>query len=293
MRDRLYRPAGMTSAQIADDPRGLVDDYATGYVPDWKGNPQTLPYGPVGSYAPVGGTLASVTDMAAYVQLQLRQGLSTTGARVVSEVNLAEQWKAHVTIGTSPELDPDAIKQGYAMGWIRAEYKDGSSLVWHNGGIDGFTSYIGFVPQHDLGLVVLNAMNPGPTGSFFYTYVLNVLLNQRLSLNLGVPAKALAANAGALDQQRQLGKQAKRVDRKAVSRYLGYYEGGYSLVLDGRDLVLRLGPRVLPLEVMPDGSYVVAGGLLIGAPVRLGVESDGVPHIELVGLETVRRTTGL
>jgi hypothetical protein len=105
----------------------------------------------------------------------------------------------------------------------------------------GFTSYIGFVPQHDLGLVVLNAMNPGPTGSFFSTYVLNVLLNQRLSLNLGVPAKPLAANAGALDQQRQLGKQAKGVDRKAVSRDLGCYEGGYSLVLDGRDLVLRLG----------------------------------------------------
>jgi CubicO group peptidase (beta-lactamase class C family) len=115
MRDRLYQPAGMTNARIADDPRGLVDDYATGYVPDLKGNPQTLPYGPVGSYAPVGGTLASVTDMAAYVRLQLRQGLSTTGARVVSAVNLAELWKAHVTIGTSPELAP--MRSSRATPW--------------------------------------------------------------------------------------------------------------------------------------------------------------------------------
>ncbi len=292
MHDRLYEPAGMTGARIADDPRGLVDDHASGYVPDLRGDPAPLAYGAVGSYAPVGGTLASVTDMAAYVQLQLRQGVSASGRRVVSAANLSELWKAHIPIPTSPDFDPDAVGQGYAMGWIRAEYNDGSSLVWHNGGIDGFTAYIGFVPQHDLGLVVLNAMNPGPTGSWFYTYVLNVLLNQRLSLNLGVPAKALAANATALEQQRQLGRQAKAVDRKAVSRYLGYYEGGYSLVLDGRELQLHQGPRVLPLEVMPDGSYVMSGGLLVGAPVKLAVESDGVPHIELVGLETVRRSTG-
>ncbi len=293
MHDRLFQSAGMRGARIADDPRGLVDDYATGYVPDLRGTPQTLAYGPVGSYAPVGGTLASVTDMAAYVQLQLRQGVSTTGHRVVSAANLAELYKAHIPIPTSPDFDPDAVKQGYAMGWIRAEYKDGSSLVWHNGGIDGFTTYIGFVPQHDLGVVVLNAMNPGPTGTWFYTYVLNVLLNQRLSLNLGVPAKAVAANAAALDHQRQLGRQAKAVDRKAVNRYLGYYEGGYCMALDGRDLQFHQGPRVFPLEVMPDGSYVIAGGLLVGAPVKLAIDNDGVPHIEIVGLETARRTTGL
>jgi hypothetical protein len=42
------------------------------------------------------------------------------------------------------------------MGWIREEYKGGSSLVWHNGAFDGFTAFVGFLPQHDLGLTVLN-----------------------------------------------------------------------------------------------------------------------------------------
>ena len=32
-------------------------------------------------------------------------------------------------------------------------------------------------------------MNPGPTGTLFYTYVLNLLLNQELGMNEGVPAK--------------------------------------------------------------------------------------------------------
>lgn len=293
MRDRIYRPAGMTGARIADDPRGLVDDYATGNGLDLSGKPEALPYGPVGAYAPVGGTLASLNDMAAYVRLQLRRGLSVTGGRVVSESNLAELWKGHIPVPLSAEYDPDAVRSEYAMGWIHQVYKDGSSLVWHNGGIDGFTTYIGFLPDHDLGLVVLNAMNPSPTGSWFYAYVLDVLLNQRLSLNLGVPEKVRSANAAAVDQLRQLGRQARSIKPTELDAYLGYYEGGYSLVRAGRDILLRQGPRVFPLQAMPDGSYVAAGGLLVGTPVRLASEADGTPHVEIVGLETVRRTTGL
>ena len=65
------------------------------------------------------------------------------------------------------------------------------------------------------------------------------------------------------------------------------------LARDGREVQVRIGPRVSPLQVMPDGSYVMAGGLLVGFPVKLALESDGVPHIEIVGVETVRRNTGL
>ena len=44
---------------------------------------------------------------------------------------------------------------------------------------------------------------------------------------------------------------------------------------------------------MPDGSYVMAGGTLVGETVRLAKEADGTPHLALTGIETVRRTTGL
>ncbi len=53
------------------------------------------------------------------------------------------------------------------MGWISQTYRDGRRLVWHNGGIDGFATYIGFFPEDDLGLVVLTNMGPLPRGVFF------------------------------------------------------------------------------------------------------------------------------
>jgi hypothetical protein len=252
----------------------------------------TLPYGPTGSHAPAGGALASLNDMAAWVRLQLRQGLPAVGRRVVSAANLAQCWTPHVTTPTDPMLDPDAATAGYGMGWLREEYRDGTSLVWHNGSIDGFSTYMAFLPQHDLGLVVLNSMTTGPTGAFWYQYVLNLLLSQRFGLNVGVPDKALAENARWLGILADAGKDAKPVDLKAVAPYLGYYEGGYSLVREGRDLQLRIGPRVFPLQVTADGSYVMSAGFMVGVGVKLALERDGTPHVEIVGVETVRRNTG-
>ena len=292
MRDRIFAPAGMNGARIAADPRGLVDDYATGNGFDLRPRVMTLPYGPTGSHAPAGGALASLNDMAAWVRLQLRQGLAAAGRRVVSAANLAQCWAPHVTTPTDPELDPDAVTAGYGMGWLREEYRDGTALVWHNGSIDGFSTYMAFLPQHDLGLVVLSSMTTSPTGAFWYQYVLNLLLSQRFGLNVGVPDKTLAENARWLGILADAGNDAKPVDLKAVAPYLGYYEGGYSLVREGRDLQLRIGPRVFPLKVTPDGAYVMSAGFMVGVGVKLALERDGTPHVEIVGVETVRRNTG-
>ncbi len=293
MHKRVYGPAGMAGARLTDDPRGLVSDYSRGHGLDLTGSPTTLAYGPVGSYAPVGGTLATLDDMAAYVRLQLRGGVSVSGPRVVSAGNLAECWKPNIPVPDSPELDPDAVSSGYGMGWISVRYRDGSTLVWHNGGIDGFTSWIGFLPEHDIGLVVLNSMNVLPIGAFFYMYVVNVLLSQRFGLNVGVPAKVDDAYQTAMSALRKLGRLARPVDPHAVAPWLGHYERGYRLVLDNRDLRILLGPRVMPLRAMPDGGYIMSGGLVVETRVTLDRDTDGVRRMELAGLETVRRTVGL
>jgi CubicO group peptidase (beta-lactamase class C family) len=293
MRDRVYHPALMSGARLTDDPRGLVDGYARGNGPDLSGSVTTLPYGAVGSYAPVGGTLATLDDMAAYVRLQLREGLSVSGRRAVSVASLSECWKPHIPVPVSPEFDPDAVSSAYGIGWINTRYRDGSSVVWHNGGIDGFTSWTGFLPEHDIGLVVLNSMNPTPTGIFLYLYALNLLLSERFGLNVGVPAKVDDAYRAAIDDLRRLGRLARPVDPRAVAPFLGYYEAGYRLVPQSSGPRIRLGSRVMPLLAMPDDTYVMSGGLLVGNRVKLHRDSDGVPQMELVGLETVRRTVGL
>lgn len=142
-----------------------------------------------------------------------------SGRRVVSAANLAECWKPHIAVPIDNNLDPDAVSAGYGIGWIQTRYRDGTSLVWHNGGIDGFTSFIGFLPEHDIGLVVLNSMNPGPTGLFFYLYVLNLLLSRHFGLNVGVPAKVEDAYKAAVSDLRKLGRLARPVDLHALAPF--------------------------------------------------------------------------
>jgi beta-lactamase class C len=139
---------------------------------------------------------------------------------------------------------------------------------------------------------VLNNLNPGLTGSLWNLFVLDELLCDRLGLNGAGLAATVTASAGSLATLADLGRQARKVDRKTLEPYLGYYEGGWSLAREGRELHLAIGPRVIPLEVVPDGIYVMTGGPNVGAQIRLAKENDGTPHIERPGVETVRRTTG-
>jgi CubicO group peptidase (beta-lactamase class C family) len=293
MQERVYRPAGMATARITDDPRLFVTDYATGYGPDFTQGMAAQPYAPVGSYAPVGGTLASLTDMAAYVAMQLNGGTSATGERVVSAANLAECWNPHIDLPTSPELDPDLVSAGYGMGWISQTYRDGRRLVWHNGGIDGFASYIGFFPQDDLGLVVLTNMGPLPRGLYFAPYVLNLLLSAHFGLNLGVNETVVAQYQAAEQHLSDLAAQAEPVDPSAVAPYLGDYEKGWRVAFDADDtLRLHQSSRDIPLMALPDGSYVMASGVLPGNTVRFSRDADGMPWLEIQDIETVRWSSG-
>jgi hypothetical protein len=55
---------------------------------------------------------------------------------------------------------------------------------------------------------------------------------------------------------------------------------------------LRVGSRDIPLMAMPDGSYVMAGGLGLGIPVTFSRDDTGVPFLAIAELETVRWLTG-
>jgi CubicO group peptidase (beta-lactamase class C family) len=294
MAERVYRPAGMRTARITDDPRPFVANYATGYAPDFTQGTVAQPYAPVGSYAPVGGTLASLTDMAAYVTMQLNGGRSAMGERVVSPANLAECWKPHIDTPIPPDLEPDLVRVGYGMGWIAQTYRDGRRLVWHNGGIDGFATFIGFFPEDDLGLVVLTNMGPLSRGLYFTTYVLNLLLSARFGLNAEANETVLGTYQTAEQHLSDLAAEAVPVDADRVAPYLGYYEKGWRVAFDA-DGALRMhqSSRAIRLLAMPDGGYVMAGGVLPGNAVRFSRDEGGMPRLAIQDIETVRWTTGL
>lgn len=290
MRERIFEPAGMPGTVLAGDPRGVVDDNATGYIIDTSGRAVALPYSPMDSVAPAESAMAGVSDMAAWVRLQLRHGLSITGRRVVSSANLAECWHPHVSIPTGDVAN--VRSNSYGMGWNVMQYQDGTRVTSHTGSLDGFSTYMGFLPEHDLGLVVLTNMEPQPTGGAWMNLVLEHLLRRRLGLDVGGGAAAMAQGAQAVADLEAVSRKAVPLNRKDVEPYLGYYENGWMLTLDGDHLLLRNASRVGTMLRMPDGTFFVSASTLQGLRVALGEEPDGTRHLDLKGFETVRRTTG-
>ncbi|MGD9890897.1 MAG: serine hydrolase domain-containing protein [Dehalococcoidia bacterium] len=292
MQERVFGPAGMVGAHIGDDPRPYTADYATGYNPDFVEGIAVGNATPIGSVGPAGGGLVNLTDMAAYVRLQLRRGVSSAGTHVVTSRNLEECWRPQIVVPVGPADGPDVMSAGYGMGWIDYTYTNNVRLVWHTGFWDGFGAFIGFFPEKDLGLVVL--MNTLATSSeSFYHYVLNLLLERRFSLNRGVNETVVAAYQDAAGARTALAAQARPVDAGVIAPFLGDYEHGDRLAYDAAG-VLRLyaGGRAMRVLALPDGSYVLASGQAVGLPLRLVRDQMGTPVMELEGTETVRWLSG-
>jgi CubicO group peptidase (beta-lactamase class C family) len=292
--DRVLTPTGMTSARITDDPRPFSDNYAIGYEFDFVESLSPQPWATVGSFAPVGGVMATLNDMASYVSMQLGGGVSVAGDRVVSTENLKECWKQHTNDPIAKEYEPDLESTGYAMGWITQTYRDGRTLSWHNGGLDGFISFIGFFEADDLGLVVLTNNGLSGNGLAFYPYLLNALLSSQFGLNTTANDALVAALNTAIQQRQALADSATAVSKATIDRYLGIYEHGYSLAFDDEGaLWLRLGRRSFRIMGLPDGDYVIASGIITGTPVKFSIDANGDTWMEITQFETVRWLQGL
>jgi beta-lactamase class C len=293
MQERVFGPAGMATARITDDPRSFSDDYATGYALDFVQGVAAEPWTPGGSFAPVGGTLASVTDMAAYVTLQLRGGTTTAGRRVVSAQNLAECWQPAIEDPLPPALAPDVTDQSYCLGWSVAQYA-GRRVLSHAGALDGFSSIIAFVPEDDLGLVVLTNLGPAPGGALFCSYALNLLLEQRLGLSPRINALVVAGYQDAAGQLADAAAQALPVDPSTIAPFLGYYNEGFQLAFDvAGALRLSLMDRAWRVLGQPDGSYFLGSGLEAGGVISFSRDAVGVPQMTIGDYATVRWQSGL
>lgn len=164
LRDHVFRPAGMTTATgdpavrlaTADRaaPHARIGGAVRGLAPqqvlderDQLGQ----------SSAPAGLLALSANDLAKWLQLQLAHGKLPKGGQLYSKASASEMWKP-VTIepisGSPPELAAlQPTFQNYALGWEVRDYK-GAQIIWHSGGVFGFTTVVVLIPEKDVGFAI-------------------------------------------------------------------------------------------------------------------------------------------
>ncbi len=184
MQTRVFDPLGM-KATTFDFKRALAGNHATAHAIDVDGKTTRATFAVDYAIVPVrpaGGAWSSVRDMLRYVQMELDEG-TVGGKRYISKEALLARRAPQIAIGQD---------NTYGMGLV-VETKYGVPVVHHGGDLIGYHSDMIWLPEQNVGAVILTN---GDAGSFvrdaFRRKLLEVLFDGNHEADARVAADAKA-----------------------------------------------------------------------------------------------------
>jgi CubicO group peptidase (beta-lactamase class C family) len=175
LRERFFGPLGLNDAKVSINEFTAQTDLAHPYYsPIGTKDIVELPQKNLDLAVPGAGLFASVSDMIAWVGFHTGDG-TFKGKRIISEENFAQLHEPGVFFAPGlgyavPEV-PRLVD--YAMGWFVDQYRT-ETHVWHAGEINGYTTFLGFLPEKKLGYVVISNKHK-PNGTFLLSQCYKIL----------------------------------------------------------------------------------------------------------------------
>ncbi|MBM6595599.1 serine hydrolase [Microvirga pudoricolor] len=278
----LLQPLGMADTSHSAKAIEAAPNHAGGHRWTPNGTVQVpftrlFPY----DFGGAGDINSTVEDMSRWLRLQLGRG-ALDGKRLLSTESL--------TFTHTPKIAMTE-QLSYAFGWV-VQQTPGGTIVWHNGGTPSFGSYVGLLPNRDLGIVVLtNETNVGFPDAIGLWVLDRVLGNARVDH----VANGLArAKAGVQASDALFAKPADPRPFPPLAPLAGTYAnpsfGKVSLAVEGEGLTmelaatgakLRLDPwngDVFTVRIVPLGPYAAMAENLGPAPnafVQFQIDGQG------------------
>ena len=157
VRDRIFKPLGMSHSQFSVNDTQKGTNFALGYG-EKKEVVEKLPFHNIDEMGPAGSINSNLVDMVKWVNFQLSDG--KVGEQVViSEGNLRQTQSAQMSIADPLWYELMSTKIiSYGMGWFIQPFQN-ETLLHHGGNIDGFSALVTFMPGQKAGVVVLTNLN--------------------------------------------------------------------------------------------------------------------------------------
>lgn len=170
MQARVFAPLGMTSTTF-DFARALDGNHAGAYELDLDGKPgpavMAVNYLSLAD-RPDGGAWSTVRDMLKYVAMELARGKLPGGRRYVSEAALLARRAPQVAMSQD---------ESYGLG-LMVDRTWGIPVIHHGGDLIGYHSDMIWLPDHDVGAVILtNGRGGVPLRRAFRRKLLEVLFD--------------------------------------------------------------------------------------------------------------------
>ncbi len=264
MQTKVFDPLGMSSTTFDFD-KALRGNHAEAFGPNIHGEVRQMDMGlnrTVVPVRPAGAAWSSVNDMLKYVAFELAEGKLANGKQYISAASVTERHKEKVALGESVV---------YGMGLIVSNEYD-IEVVHHGGDMFGHHSDMIWIPEHEIGAVILTSGDPGwLIRSGFQRKLLEVLFDGNPEADESI--KVLSKNF--YEQQKTYAKKLDmpanpEVTSKLADSYQNDKLGKIDLVRKGKDLIFDFGEWSSQVTTMKneDGSF----SIVTIAPGAIGFE---------------------
>jgi len=153
--EKILQPLEMkrTNFSVVDSKKD--SDHAIPYV-ERNGQIRPMPFRDFSLIGAGGSMNSTIHDLTNWLKMLLDQG-KYGEKTLISVAGLQEMFAAQVIVAGYAERK-DLLLNAYGLGWGIHSYR-GHYHVSHDGGVDGFTSVVGVLPQDGIGIVVLANKN--------------------------------------------------------------------------------------------------------------------------------------
>ncbi len=226
LRERVLAPLGM-SATTFDFERALSANHAAPHSQDIDDAPATAIM--EANYAivplrPAGGAWSNVRDILRYVSMELARGALPDGTRYISETPLLERRKPQVSIGRD---------ETYGMG-LEVDSTWGIPVVHHGGSMIGYKTDMIFLPDQNVGAVILTNADSGERLlDSFRRKLLEVLFDGKPEADARLAASAASFHAGVKADRKDLQVPPAAAPARALApRYTNAALGNITVTRD-------------------------------------------------------------
>ncbi len=225
VRKVILNPLGMSSSNFSVTDSQKSADYSLPYTVV-KGEVTEMPFRNIDLIGPAGSINSNVEDMAKYAIMHMQKGKG-----ILSEKNETQMQTPQMVI-SGPGNDKELGAQSYGMGFFLTSYR-GHYLVHHGGNIDGFSALVTFMPQDNIGMVILTNQNGSTAPSVISYNVYDRLLGlDQIAWTKRIKDQQAKART-AEDDAKKKGYTAQRMGTHPshdLAEYTGAYESpGYGI----------------------------------------------------------------
>ena len=167
VKNRLFKPLGMTNSNFSVEDSKKADDFAEPYRID-DDKVEKISFRNIDEVGPAGSINSCIDDMVKWVQFHIDRG-KVGEDQIISASEIQNMHTPHMHISFRMRSSEQS-HASYGLGWRILMYR-GHKLVRHGGGIDGFRTSTSFMPFDSIGVfVVNNAASPISSQAARYAY---------------------------------------------------------------------------------------------------------------------------